>query len=98
MHGETGRLGAHTETHTQTQSHTQTHTQTHSHTHRHRVTGAHTCLVGERAVVRVTGAGVQSTALTTLCCHPQDGSGYIDENELDALLKDLYEKNKKVRK
>lgn len=27
---------------------------------------------------------------------PQDGSGYIDENELDALLKDLYEKNKKV--
>lgn len=27
----------------------------------------------------------------------QDGSGYIDENELDALLKDLYEKNKKVR-
>uniref|UniRef100_A0ABI0NZ60 Calbindin 2 n=2 Tax=Bovidae TaxID=9895 RepID=A0ABI0NZ60_BOVIN len=25
----------------------------------------------------------------------QDGSGYIDENELDALLKDLYEKNKK---
>lgn len=28
--------------------------------------------------------------------HPQDGSGYIDENELDALLKDLYEKNKKV--
>lgn len=26
----------------------------------------------------------------------QDGSGYIDENELDALLKDLYEKNKKV--
>lgn len=54
--------------------------------------------MGERAVVRVTGAGVQSTALTTLCCHPQDGSGYIDENELDALLKDLYEKNKKVRK
>ncbi|KAF6076774.1 calbindin 2 [Phyllostomus discolor] len=25
----------------------------------------------------------------------QDGSGYIDENELDALLKDLFEKNKK---
>uniref|UniRef100_A0A8C8VL83 Calbindin 2 n=1 Tax=Pelusios castaneus TaxID=367368 RepID=A0A8C8VL83_9SAUR len=25
----------------------------------------------------------------------QDGSGFIDENELDALLKDLYEKNKK---
>lgn len=31
--------------------------------------------------------------------HPphQDGSGFIDEHELDALLKDLYEKNKKVR-
>lgn len=27
----------------------------------------------------------------------QDGSGYIDENELDALLKDLCEKNKKVK-
>lgn len=26
----------------------------------------------------------------------QDGNGYIDENELDALLKDLCEKNKKV--
>lgn len=26
----------------------------------------------------------------------QDGSGFIDENELDALLKDLCEKNKKV--
>ncbi|KAH0619421.1 hypothetical protein JD844_000034, partial [Phrynosoma platyrhinos] len=25
----------------------------------------------------------------------QDGNGFIDENELDALLKDLYEKNKK---
>ena len=50
------------------------------------------------AMIRVTGAGVQSRALTPLCCHPQDGSGYIDENELDALLKDLYEKNKKVRK
>ncbi|MGH0129441.1 UNVERIFIED_CONTAM: hypothetical protein FKN15_002204 [Acipenser sinensis] len=25
----------------------------------------------------------------------QDGNGYIDEQELDALLKDLYEKNKK---
>jgi hypothetical protein len=41
------------------------------------------------------GPGTPSSALT-LCCHPQDGSGYIDENELDALLKDLYEKNKKV--
>lgn len=27
---------------------------------------------------------------------PQDGNGYIDENELDALLKDLCEKNKQV--
>uniref|UniRef100_A0A8C2PGI2 EF-hand domain-containing protein n=1 Tax=Capra hircus TaxID=9925 RepID=A0A8C2PGI2_CAPHI len=27
--------------------------------------------------------------------YDKDGSGYIDENELDALLKDLYEKNKK---
>lgn len=35
-------------------------------------------------------------ALYSLCARPQDGSGYIDENELDALLKDLYEKNKKV--
>ena len=26
----------------------------------------------------------------------QDGNGYIDENELDALLKDLCEKNKQV--
>jgi len=26
----------------------------------------------------------------------QDGNGYIDEHELDALLKDLCEKNKKV--
>lgn len=26
----------------------------------------------------------------------QDGNGYIDEQELDALLKDLCEKNKKV--
>lgn len=32
------------------------------------------------------------------CSRPpcQDGSGFIDEHELDALLKDLYEKNKKV--
>ena len=44
------------------------------------------------------GSGFASTVLTALCCHLQDGSGYIDENELDALLKDLYEKNKKVRK
>lgn len=28
--------------------------------------------------------------------HSQDGNGYIDENELDALLKDLCEKNKQV--
>uniref|UniRef100_A0A8D0GHE7 Calbindin n=1 Tax=Sphenodon punctatus TaxID=8508 RepID=A0A8D0GHE7_SPHPU len=28
--------------------------------------------------------------------YDQDGNGYIDENELDALLKDLCEKNKKV--
>ncbi|KAF6076779.1 calbindin 2 [Phyllostomus discolor] len=27
--------------------------------------------------------------------YDKDGSGYIDENELDALLKDLFEKNKK---
>ncbi|OWK15966.1 CALB2, partial [Cervus elaphus hippelaphus] len=27
--------------------------------------------------------------------YDKDGSGYIDENELEALLKDLYEKNKK---
>lgn len=27
---------------------------------------------------------------------PQDGNGYIDEHELDALLKDLCEKNKQV--
>ncbi len=27
----------------------------------------------------------------------QDRNGYMDENELDALLKDLCEKNKKVR-
>lgn len=27
----------------------------------------------------------------------QDGNGYIDEQELDALLRDLYQKNKKVR-
>uniref|UniRef100_A0A8C0BI23 Calbindin 2 n=1 Tax=Buteo japonicus TaxID=224669 RepID=A0A8C0BI23_9AVES len=27
--------------------------------------------------------------------YDKDGSGFIDENELDALLKDLYEKNKK---
>lgn len=27
--------------------------------------------------------------------YDQDGNGYIDENELDALLKDLCEKNKK---
>lgn len=80
----------HRDAHTDTVTHTDAHTDTQSQ--------MHTRLVGERAVVRVTGAGVQSTALTTLCCHPQDGSGYIDENELDALLKDLYEKNKKVRK
>lgn len=29
---------------------------------------------------------------------PQDGNGYIDENELDALLKDLCEKNKQVNR
>lgn len=40
--------------------------------------------------------GVSTRALRCLCCPHQDGSGYIDENELDALLKDLYEKNKKV--
>lgn len=27
----------------------------------------------------------------------QDGNGYIDEQELDALLRDLYQSNKKVR-
>ena len=31
------------------------------------------------------------------CCpFPQDGNGYIDEQELDALLKDLCDKNKMV--
>lgn len=30
-------------------------------------------------------------------CLLQDKNGYMDENELDALLKDLCEKNKKVR-
>lgn len=30
-------------------------------------------------------------------CFLQDRNGYMDENELDALLKDLCEKNKKVR-
>jgi len=31
-------------------------------------------------------------------CYPlQDRNGYMDENELDALLKDLCEKNSKVR-
>uniref|UniRef100_A0AAR2IH55 Calbindin 2a n=1 Tax=Pygocentrus nattereri TaxID=42514 RepID=A0AAR2IH55_PYGNA len=29
--------------------------------------------------------------------YDKDGNGYIDEQELDALLRDLYEKNKKVR-
>lgn len=29
---------------------------------------------------------------------PQDGNGYIDEHELDALLKDLCEKNKQVNR
>lgn len=28
----------------------------------------------------------------------QDGNGYIDEQELDALLRDLYQTNKKVRR
>lgn len=34
------------------------------------------------------------------CCFLafKDGNGYIDEQELEALLKDLYEKNHKVRK
>lgn len=40
--------------------------------------------------------GPDSRALCAPAPHRQDGSGYIDENELDALLKDLYEKNKKV--
>lgn len=42
------------------------------------------------------GSWGRALALLTLCTRHQDGSGYIDENELDALLKDLYEKNKKV--
>lgn len=47
------------------------------------------------------GQGWRGLSSRALCClssapHHQDGSGYIDENELDALLKDLYEKNKKV--
>uniref|UniRef100_A0A671U144 Calbindin 2a n=1 Tax=Sparus aurata TaxID=8175 RepID=A0A671U144_SPAAU len=29
--------------------------------------------------------------------YDKDGNGYIDEQELDALLRDLYQKNKKVR-
>jgi calbindin D28 len=33
---------------------------------------------------------------TILFLLSQDGNGYIDENELDALLKDLCEKNKQV--
>lgn len=37
--------------------------------------------------------GVGEPALFLL---PQDGNGYIDENELDALLRDLCEKNKQV--
>lgn len=44
-----------------------------------------------------SGAGVGLCADSVPLPAPhQDGSGYIDENELDALLKDLYEKNKKV--
>lgn len=31
-----------------------------------------------------------------MCSSFKDGNGYIDEQELDALLKDLYEKNNKV--
>uniref|UniRef100_A0A8C3CIN7 Calbindin 2 n=1 Tax=Cairina moschata TaxID=8855 RepID=A0A8C3CIN7_CAIMO len=46
---------------------------------------------GRFGVAAWSRAGV---LLTSPC---QDGSGFIDEHELDALLKDLYEKNKKVR-
>ncbi|XP_056334018.1 calretinin-like [Danio aesculapii] len=37
----------------------------------------------------------KSNFIRFLFCSFKDGNGYIDEQELDALLKDLYEKNNK---
>lgn len=45
---------------------------------------------------KARGKGPEFHRCTDSAPRHQDGSGYIDENELDALLKDLYEKNKKV--
>lgn len=39
---------------------------------------------------------ISSVTQTSYVIFPQDGNGYIDEQELDALLKDLCDKNKMV--
>nr|XP_009931953.1 PREDICTED: calretinin [Opisthocomus hoazin] len=52
--------------------------------------------VQENFLLKFQGMKLSSEEFNAIFAfYDKDGSGFIDENELDALLKDLYEKNKK---
>ncbi|XP_074769651.1 calretinin isoform X2 [Athene noctua] len=52
--------------------------------------------VQENFLLKFKGMKLSSEEFNAIFAfYDKDGSGFIDENELDALLKDLYEKNKK---
>uniref|UniRef100_A0A8D0B4X0 Calretinin n=1 Tax=Salvator merianae TaxID=96440 RepID=A0A8D0B4X0_SALMN len=52
--------------------------------------------VQENFLLKFQGMKLDSDEFNAIFAfYDKDGNGYIDENELDALLKDLYEKNKK---
>ncbi|XP_062997031.1 calretinin [Elgaria multicarinata webbii] len=52
--------------------------------------------VQENFLLKFQGMKLDSEEFNAIFAfYDKDGSGFIDENELDALLKDLYEKNKK---
>ncbi|OXB74063.1 UNVERIFIED_CONTAM: hypothetical protein H355_003126 [Colinus virginianus] len=54
--------------------------------------------VQENFLLKFQGMKLSSEEFNAIFAfYDKDGSGFIDEHELDALLKDLYEKNKKVR-
>ncbi|XP_023790433.1 calretinin [Cyanistes caeruleus] len=52
--------------------------------------------VQENFLLKFQGMKLSSDEFNAIFAfYDKDGNGFIDENELDALLKDLYEKNKK---
>uniref|UniRef100_A0A670K7Y7 Calbindin 2 n=1 Tax=Podarcis muralis TaxID=64176 RepID=A0A670K7Y7_PODMU len=64
------------------------------------LTLSHSCCrllpVQENFLLKFQGMKLDSDEFNAIFAfYDKDGNGFIDENELDALLKDLYEKNKK---